>query len=168
MNRADLVRIIKEKQSFLCVGLDTDFNKIPSVLRNEKNPILSFNKAVIEATHDLCVAYKPNLAFYEAYGSKGLQALEESGSRSEGSRPGQATDGTGLSGQPGYLGRTGTAQFQSLHQPLPDPARTESAGRSARERSADSRDCPGQRFCFTRPVQPGVQGPHGSNLNLTK
>ncbi len=77
MNRADLVRIIKEKQSFLCVGLDTDINKIPSVLRNEKNPILSFNKAVIEATHDLCVAYKPNLAFYEAYGSKGLQALEE-------------------------------------------------------------------------------------------
>ena len=77
MNRADLVRIIKEKQSFLCVGLDTDINKIPSILRSEKNPILSFNKAVIEATHDLCVAYKPNLAFYEAYGSKGLQALEE-------------------------------------------------------------------------------------------
>ena len=77
MNRSDLVQAIKQKKSFLCVGLDTDINKIPAVLRNESNPILSFNKAVIEATQDLCVAYKPNLAFYEAYGSKGLQALEQ-------------------------------------------------------------------------------------------
>ena len=77
MNRSDLIQAIKTKKSFLCVGLDTDINKIPAVLRKEKNPILSFNKAVIEATSDLCVAYKPNLAFYEAYGSKGLQALEE-------------------------------------------------------------------------------------------
>ena len=76
MKRSQLVAEIKSKQSFLCVGLDTDLNKIPVSLRKEKNPILAFNKAVIEATHDLCVAYKPNLAFYEAYGSKGLEALE--------------------------------------------------------------------------------------------
>lgn len=76
MKRSQLIAEIKSKQSFLCVGLDTDLNKIPASLQKEKNPILAFNKAVIEATHDLCVAYKPNLAFYEAYGSKGLEALE--------------------------------------------------------------------------------------------
>lgn len=77
MKRSDLVQAIKSKKSFLCVGLDTDIDKIPAILKKDTNPILSFNKAVIEATQDLCVAYKPNLAFYESYGSKGLYALEE-------------------------------------------------------------------------------------------
>ena len=77
MELSKLVSAIKTKKSFLCVGLDTDLDKIPQFLLKEKNPLSAFNKAIIEATSDLCVAYKPNLAFYEAYGSKGLMALEE-------------------------------------------------------------------------------------------
>ncbi|MBK7138488.1 MAG: orotidine-5'-phosphate decarboxylase [Bacteroidetes bacterium] len=76
MNRQQLIREIREKKSFLCIGLDVDLNKIPSHLLNEKNPIFEFNKQIIEATHDLCVAYKPNIAFYEQYGTVGMQALE--------------------------------------------------------------------------------------------
>ncbi len=67
---------IREKQSFLCIGLDTDLEKIPECLRGEPDPLFTFNKAIIDATHHLCVAYKPNTAFYEAYGSKGWEALE--------------------------------------------------------------------------------------------
>ncbi len=71
-----LVEQIKKKQSFLCVGLDTDLEKIPSHLLKEEDPIFAFNKAIIDATHDFCVAYKPNIAFYEAYGIKGWKSLE--------------------------------------------------------------------------------------------
>ena len=71
-----LVHQIKQKKSFLCIGLDTDLDKIPPHLLEEEDPIFSFNKAIIDATHDVCVAYKPNIAFYEAYGLKGWQALE--------------------------------------------------------------------------------------------
>ncbi|MEM9363961.1 MAG: orotidine-5'-phosphate decarboxylase [Bacteroidota bacterium] len=71
-----LVNQIKQKKSFLCIGLDTDLDKIPSHLLEEEDPIFSFNKTIIDATHDVCVAYKPNIAFYEAYGLKGWQALE--------------------------------------------------------------------------------------------
>lgn len=67
---------IREKQSFLCIGLDTDLEKIPEFLRSDPDPLFTFNKAIIDATHHLCVAYKPNTAFYEAYGSKGWEALE--------------------------------------------------------------------------------------------
>jgi orotidine-5'-phosphate decarboxylase len=66
---------IKKKNSFLCIGLDVDLNKIPKHLLNEEDPIFAFNKAIIDATHHLCVAYKPNTAFYEAYGLKGWKAL---------------------------------------------------------------------------------------------
>ena len=66
---------IRLKQSFLCIGLDTDLDKIPAHLLEEEDPIFAFNKAIIDATHHLCVAYKPNTAFYEAYGIKGWQAL---------------------------------------------------------------------------------------------
>lgn len=76
MDRKELFSNIISKRSFLCVGLDTDINKIPEHLRSEKDPILTFNKAIIEATHDIAVAYKPNLAFYETLGSKGLESLE--------------------------------------------------------------------------------------------
>lgn len=76
MTRAELVREIKAKKSFLCVGLDTDITKIPSHLLAEEDPIFAFNKAIIEATEDLCVAYKPNIAFYESYGVKGWQSLQ--------------------------------------------------------------------------------------------
>lgn len=77
MNRQELVEQIKEKQSFLCVGLDTDITKIPEHLLEDEDPIFSFNKAIIEATEDLCVAYKPNIAFYESYGVKGWQSLQK-------------------------------------------------------------------------------------------
>ncbi len=77
MKTADLITQIKKKQSFLIVGLDTDLDKIPAHLLEEEDPIFAFNKAIIDATHDLCVGYKPNTAFYEAYGIKGWQALEK-------------------------------------------------------------------------------------------
>ncbi|GGD10752.1 orotidine-5'-phosphate decarboxylase [Hyunsoonleella pacifica] len=72
-----LISEIKKKQSFLCIGLDVDLNKIPPYLLDTEDPIFEFNKAIINATHHLCVAYKPNTAFYEAYGLKGWKALEK-------------------------------------------------------------------------------------------
>ncbi|MFI2743143.1 orotidine-5'-phosphate decarboxylase [Zhouia sp. PK063] len=77
MTTAQLVDQIKKKQSFLCVGLDVDINKIPKHLRSKEDPIFEFNKAIIDATAHVAVAYKPNIAFYEAYGLKGWQALEK-------------------------------------------------------------------------------------------
>ena len=77
MTTQQLIAQIKKKQSFLCIGLDVDLNKIPKHLLKEEDPIFAFNKAIIDATHHLCVAYKPNTAFYEAYGIKGWQALEK-------------------------------------------------------------------------------------------
>ncbi|QQT55474.1 orotidine-5'-phosphate decarboxylase [Sphingobacterium multivorum] len=77
MTRAKLIHQIKAKRSFLCVGLDTDLTKIPEHLLDDEDPIYSFNKAIIDATADLCVAYKPNIAFYECYGIKGWQSLQK-------------------------------------------------------------------------------------------
>ena len=77
MNRSELVNQIKTKRSFLCVGLDTDLKKIPEHLLKEEDPIFAFNKAIIDATADYCVSYKPNLAFYEAFGVKGLISFEK-------------------------------------------------------------------------------------------
>ena len=77
MNKQQLIDNIRRKQSFLCVGLDTDIKKIPDHLLDSHEPIFAFNKAIIDATADLCVAYKPNLAFYECMGVKGWQALEK-------------------------------------------------------------------------------------------
>jgi len=77
MNTKNLIDQIKKKKSFLCIGLDVDLTKIPQHLLKEEDPIFAFNKAIIDATHHLCVAYKPNTAFYEAYGLKGWQALEK-------------------------------------------------------------------------------------------
>ncbi len=77
MKRSSLVSEIKKKQSFLCIGLDVDLDKIPPHLLNSSNPLLAFNKEIIAATKDLCVAYKPNIAFYEAYGQMGWEALTE-------------------------------------------------------------------------------------------
>jgi orotidine-5'-phosphate decarboxylase len=75
ISRQQLVEQIKQKKSFLCVGLDTDIDKIPAFLKDYADPVLEFNKRVIDATQDLCVSYKPNAAFYEASGIKGLQSL---------------------------------------------------------------------------------------------
>lgn len=81
MNREELFENIKRKKSFLCVGLDTDINKIPEFLfdklEGDFDPIFEFNKAIIDATADLCVAYKPNTAFYESIGVAGWEALEK-------------------------------------------------------------------------------------------
>lgn len=77
MNRKELVEQIFTKKSFLCVGLDTDTKKIPEHLLKEEDPIFAFNKAIIDATAPYCVAYKPNLAFYETFGLKGMMAFEK-------------------------------------------------------------------------------------------
>lgn len=77
MERKQLIEQIFTKKSFLCIGLDTDLNKIPKFLLNEEDPIFSFNKAIIDRTAPYCVAYKPNLAFYECYGLKGMEAFEK-------------------------------------------------------------------------------------------
>ncbi len=77
MDKATLIKQIKQKKSFLCIGLDVDIDKIPSYLLQEEDPIFAFNKQIIDATHHLAVAYKPNIAFYESYGLKGWESLEK-------------------------------------------------------------------------------------------
>lgn len=77
MNRQEIISQIKTKATFLCIGLDPDIQKIPSHLLKGKEPLFAFNKAIIDATHDLCVAYKPNLAFYESCGLEGWKAFEK-------------------------------------------------------------------------------------------
>lgn len=78
MTRKELIDNIKKKRSFLCVGLDTDINRIPTHLLEEEDPIYAFNKAIIDATAPYCVAFKPNMAFYENSGITGIWALEKS------------------------------------------------------------------------------------------
>ncbi|MCF6132030.1 orotidine-5'-phosphate decarboxylase [Flavobacterium wongokense] len=77
MTTQQLVQEIHKKKSFLCIGLDVDLTKIPKHLAGLEDPIFEFSKAIIDATHDLCVAYKPNIAFYEAYGLKGWKSLQK-------------------------------------------------------------------------------------------
>ena len=77
MTRQELINQIFTKKTFLCVGLDTDMKKIPEFLLGEEDPIFAFNKAIIDATAPYCVAYKPNLAFYESMGVKGWMAFEK-------------------------------------------------------------------------------------------
>ncbi len=77
MTFSDIFEQIKKKQSFLCIGLDSDINKIPEHLKKLDDPIFEFNKQIIDATHDLCVAYKPNIAFYESLGVAGWISLEK-------------------------------------------------------------------------------------------
>ena len=77
MNRQELIAQIQQKKSFLCIGLDVDLSKIPSHLLQEEDPIFEFNKQIIDATHMYAVSYKPNTAFYEAYGIKGWQSLQK-------------------------------------------------------------------------------------------
>ena len=77
MNSTLLFEQIKKKKSYLCIGLDTDPERIPNHLRVKEDPVLHFNKAIVENTHDTCVAYKINTAFYEATGSNGWKTLEK-------------------------------------------------------------------------------------------
>ncbi|RXR17239.1 orotidine-5'-phosphate decarboxylase [Flavobacterium amnicola] len=91
MTTQQLLQQIQLKKSFLCIGLDVDVNKIPKHLLNSEDPIFEFNKAIIDATHDLCVSYKPNIAFYEAYGIKGWQSLQKTIQYLNTNYPGQFT-----------------------------------------------------------------------------
>src|SRR5687767_6064428 len=77
MNSVQLFAQIQKKRSYLCIGLDTDPVKIPEHLRRENDPIFEFNKQIIDATHEYCVAYKPNIAFYEAMGPRGWDSLHK-------------------------------------------------------------------------------------------
>ncbi|HLP55816.1 MAG TPA: orotidine-5'-phosphate decarboxylase [Fluviicola sp.] len=77
MTRQELIAQIRAKQSFLCVGLDTDLAKIPAHLLQDEDPVFAFNKAIIDATKDFCVSYKPNIAFYECLGPKGWESLRK-------------------------------------------------------------------------------------------
>lgn len=77
MTTQNLIEQIHHKKSFLCIGLDVDLSKIPIYLLEKEDPIFEFNKSIIDATHNFCVSYKPNIAFYEAYGLKGWKALEK-------------------------------------------------------------------------------------------
>jgi orotidine-5'-phosphate decarboxylase len=77
MNKQQLIKQIRQKKSFLCVGLDTDINKIPQHLLDMDDPVFEFNKQIIDKTAEFAVAYKPNTAFYEVYGAKGWQSLEK-------------------------------------------------------------------------------------------
>ncbi len=77
MTRQQLIELIRHRQSYLCVGLDTDISKIPAKLLTDTDPVFSFNKSVIDATQDLCVSYKINTAFYEAQGARGWESMEK-------------------------------------------------------------------------------------------
>lgn len=77
MNRQELIELIKRKKSFLCVGLDSDISKLPECLADKEDPVFEFNKAIIDSTLPYAVAYKPNLAFYESQGIKGLISLKK-------------------------------------------------------------------------------------------
>jgi orotidine-5'-phosphate decarboxylase len=77
MDKSELIDLIRQKKTYLCIGLDSDIEKIPSFLHRYDDPIFEFNKLIIEATSDLCVAYKPNIAFYEAMGVKGWKTLKK-------------------------------------------------------------------------------------------
>src|SRR5579862_7030706 len=77
MNKKELSQLIVAKQSFLCVGLDTDFNLIPKHLHKFPDPLFEFNKAIIDATIDIAIGYKPNIAFYESMGTRGWESLEK-------------------------------------------------------------------------------------------
>ena len=77
MNSDKLFSNIKKKKSFLCIGLDTDINKIPEFLLDNPDPVFEFNKQIIDATNQLVIAYKPNIAFYESSGASGWQSLEK-------------------------------------------------------------------------------------------
>ena len=77
MTKSELIEQIRKKRTFLCIGLDTDIKKIPKYLLKYEDPIFEFNKLIIDSTKDLCIAYKPNLAFYESLGVKGMLSLQK-------------------------------------------------------------------------------------------
>ena len=115
MNTNELVSQIIQKKSFLCIGLDTDLDKVPAHLLEDDDPIFAFNKAIIDATHHLCVAYKPNTAFYEAYGLKGWKALEKTIRYLNEKHPGQFTIADAKRGD---IGNTATRYAKAFFETL--------------------------------------------------
>lgn len=115
MTREELIKNIKSKQSFLCVGLDSDIKKLPAHLSSEPNPIFAFNKAIIDATAPYAVAYKPNMAFYESLGAKGWTALEETVSYIQNNYPDQFIIADAKRGD---IGNTSTLYARSFFEHL--------------------------------------------------
>ncbi|PIB32649.1 orotidine-5'-phosphate decarboxylase [Maribacter sp. 4G9] len=115
MTTQDLVLQIRKKKSFLCIGLDTDLEKIPPHLLQTEDPIFEFNKAIIDATNHLCVAYKPNIAFYEAYGIQGWKSLERTIDYLNGKYPEQFTIADAKRGD---IGNTSTRYAKAFFEDL--------------------------------------------------
>ncbi|WP_302589768.1 orotidine-5'-phosphate decarboxylase [uncultured Muribaculum sp.] len=115
MTREELIKNIKSKQSFLCVGLDSDIKKLPAHLLSEPNPIFAFNKAIIDATAPYAVAYKPNMAFYESLGAQGLTSLEETVSYIQNNYPDQFIIADAKRGD---IGNTSTLYARSFFEHL--------------------------------------------------
>lgn len=121
MTRAQLVKNIATKKSMLCVGLDVDMEKIPFHLLTTNDPIFEFNKAIIDATHTYCVAYKPNTAFYECYGSKGFASLEKTVAYIKQNYPEQFVI---IDAKRGDIGNTATMYAKAFLQNMPGDAIT--------------------------------------------
>lgn len=115
MTTARLVAQIRLKKSFLCIGLDTDLEKVPKHILDGEDPIFAFNKAIIDATHSYCVAYKPNTAFYEAHGVAGWQALEKTISYLNTNYPEQFTIADAKRGD---IGNTATRYAKAFFEDL--------------------------------------------------
>lgn len=115
MNREGLVELIWRKRSFLCVGLDTDLTKVPGHLLDTEDPIFEFNKAIIDATIDVAVAYKPNLAFYECYGTRGWESLTRTIRYIRATYPGQAF--TIADAKRGDIGNTSQQYARAMFDP---------------------------------------------------
>ena len=121
MTRQELIENIKRKRSFLCVGLDTDLRKIPEHLMRTENPMLTFNRAIIDATAGSCVAYKPNVAFYESMGAYGVQVLEHTVAYIREQYPDQFII---IDGKRGDIGNTGMHYARSAYEYLKADALT--------------------------------------------
>ena len=121
MTRQELIENIKRKRSFLCIGLDTDIRKIPEHLMREDNPMLTFNQAIIDATANSCVAYKPNVAFYESMGTFGVQVLEKTVAYIREKYPDQFII---IDGKRGDIGNTGMHYAKSTYEYLKADALT--------------------------------------------
>ena len=121
MTRQELIENVKRKRSFLCVGLDTDLRKIPEHLMRTENPMLTFNRAIIDATAGSCVAYKPNVAFYESMGAFGVQVLEHTVAYIREQYPDQFII---IDGKRGDIGNTGMHYARSAYEYLKADALT--------------------------------------------
>jgi orotidine-5'-phosphate decarboxylase len=115
MNRTQLINLIFSKKSFLCIGLDTDLSKIPQHLLETEDPAFEFNKSIIDATHDLAVAYKPNFAFYECNGIKGWQSLTRTIQYINSTYPGQLL--TIADAKRGDIGNTSQQYARAMFEP---------------------------------------------------